>query len=93
LERGVLVQLTGGSVTSDRDWRAHRAAVTMLRQGLVHIIASDAHKPYRRRPILSLARAAAAQIIGLEQADALVNANPQAVLENRLIPASTIRLV
>lgn len=90
LERGALVQLTAGSITSDRDWRAHRAAVTLLRQGMVHIIASDAHKPYRRRPILSRARAVAAQIVGAEQADALVTGNPQAVLENRLILAPTV---
>lgn len=88
LERGGLTQLTAGSLIPGRDWRANTTAETMLRQGMAHIIASDAHKPYRRKPILSQARDAAALIVGNEQATAMVTAIPQAIVNNK--PVATI---
>ena len=55
----------------------------MLRKNMVHFIASDAHGVKGRPPILSAARDAAAKIIGAEAAEKLVNANPEAVLNNQ----------
>lgn len=85
LARGGLTQITSSSLSSDKDWLANKAAKEMLRNGMVHIIASDAHKPYRRRPILSKAARAAAEIVGSAQAEAMISTNPAAVVENKLI--------
>jgi tyrosine-protein phosphatase YwqE len=52
---------------------------------MAHIIASDAHKPYRRKPVLREARDIAAKIVGYEQAEAMVSLHPMAVVNNQPI--------
>jgi protein-tyrosine phosphatase len=82
LARGGLTQVTAGSLTNASDWRAKKTAETMLRSGMVHLIASDAHHSYHRTPTLAAARDAAAAIVGLEQANAMVSTRPRAVVKN-----------
>lgn len=82
LARGGLTQITATSLTGNNDWRAKKTAETMLRNGIVHIIASDAHHSYYRTPTLTAARDAAAVIVGLEQANAMVSARPKAIVKN-----------
>jgi len=82
LARGGLTQITATSLTGNNDWRAKKTAETMLRNGIVHIIASDAHHSYYRTPTLTAARDAAAVIVGLEQANAMVSARPIAIVKN-----------
>jgi protein-tyrosine phosphatase len=88
LERGGLTQVTADSLTPGDNHQAKKIALEMLSNGMVHIIASDAHKPFRRKPILSEAQAAAAALIGEEQAARLVSANPLAIVNNQPMPAS-----
>jgi protein-tyrosine phosphatase len=57
----------------------------MLRNGLVQIIATDAHDPRRRTPILSEARAIAATIVGEEAANRLVSDYPSMVIADQFI--------
>ncbi|MCB0191001.1 MAG: capsular biosynthesis protein [Anaerolineae bacterium] len=90
LERGGLTQITSGSIFSSKDRLAHQTAQTMLRNGMAHIIASDAHKPYRRRPILTKAGQAAARIVGSMQAEAMISTNPAAIVQNKLISTPKI---
>ncbi len=85
LERGGLTQITSQSLVSDRDWRAKQTSEEMLRNGMVHIIASDAHKPYRRKPELSAARKAAAGIVGETQATNMVTTYPMAIVNDEPI--------
>ena len=82
LARGGLTQITADSLTSNNDWRAKKTAETMLRNGMVHVIASDAHHAYHRTPTLAAARDAAAVIAGEEQARAMVSTRPMAVVKN-----------
>lgn len=82
LARGGLTQITATSLTSRGDSRDKKTAETMLRNGMVHIIASDAHHSYHRTPTLAAARDAAAVIVGQEQAAAMVSARPMAVVNN-----------
>jgi protein-tyrosine phosphatase len=49
---GALGQVTAGSLAGDFGQTVQRAAFTMLEQGLVHVLASDAHDPVRRSPDL-----------------------------------------
>lgn len=86
LAHGGLTQITAGSLASKKETRAYKTAIEMLRRGMVHIIASDAHKPYRRRPILSKARDVAAEMIGEAEANALVIDHPKSVVENTPVP-------
>jgi protein-tyrosine phosphatase len=82
LARGGLTQITATSLTGTGDWRGKQMAETMLRNGMVHIIASDAHHSYHRTPVLTAARDVAAVIVGLEEATAMVSARPMAVVNN-----------
>lgn len=59
-----------------------QTALEMLQRGWVHIIASDAHNSGVRRPGLTAAYRAAAEIVGEEQARAMVTTTPQAILND-----------
>jgi len=80
-----LAQVTAKSILGGFGSGPKRAAETFLRHNLVQIIASDAHDAVDRPPRLSWAVEEAAKIVGREKAEAMVTANPQAVLDNREI--------
>lgn len=84
VEAGALVQITAGSLLGHFGRPAEAVAERFLKQGWVHVIASDAHWARERVPRLAGGRDAAARIVGAEAARALVDANPRAVLEGRL---------
>jgi protein-tyrosine phosphatase len=52
IDRRVLVQVTAGSLAGHFGRTVQRATIEMLAEGLVHVIASDAHEALRRRPDL-----------------------------------------
>jgi protein-tyrosine phosphatase len=58
---------------------------SLLKKNMVHFIASDAHGLKNRPPLLSAARAAAANIVGKDAAAKLVDANPGAVVNNQIV--------
>ena len=80
VEHGILIQVTAMSVTGEFGPAAKTCADRLLRHNCVHFLASDAHRPGRRRPVLSKGKAAAAVIIGEERARALVYDNPLAAI-------------
>jgi len=82
---GCLVQITANSLTGFWGKEVQRSAEMMLRKGLVHIIATDAHDPKRRTPVLSKARTIAAKMIGADAAKRLVNDYPSMVIVNQVI--------
>jgi protein-tyrosine phosphatase len=63
-----------------------RAAQWLLERDAVHVLATDAHDTEKRIPVLSTARDAAAEICGEDVADALVEANPQAIIQSQPLP-------
>jgi protein-tyrosine phosphatase len=82
VERGVLAEVTGGSLLGDFGDTAQRSAEELVRRGLVHFIASDGHSPTRNRPpVMAAARAALARLAGEETAHLLAVANPLAVVQ------------
>jgi protein-tyrosine phosphatase len=85
-EQGCVVQMTGSALTGFWGERTRRTALWLLEHQAVHVLATDAHDTEKRVPILSSARHAAAQICGEEIADALVEANPRAVISNQTLP-------
>ena len=80
--RGVWMQVTAGSLTGRFGEGARHWGERMLDEGLVHILATDAHGTGNRAPRLSEGRNAAAKRVGEEEAQRLVNARPQAILDN-----------
>lgn len=81
---GAWMQLTAGSVTGRFGKRTQYWAERMLDDGIVHILATDAHNLRSRAPVLSEAVEAVSRRLGAEAANDMVLTRPLAVLENAL---------
>ncbi|MFQ5934400.1 MAG: tyrosine-protein phosphatase [Dehalococcoidia bacterium] len=82
VERGIMGQITSTSILGKFGPVAMRCARTLLKRNLVHVIASDAHRPTGpRTPVMSKAVKEAAKIAGREKAEAMVESTPKAILE------------
>lgn len=83
VERGMLTQITAGSVIGYFGGRVRRFTHRLLRQGLVHVIASDTHFPDGyRSPKLPPGVAAAAGVVAPERVRTMVVDTPKAILAN-----------
>jgi len=85
-EQGCIIQMTGSALTGFWGERVRRVAQWLLERQSVHVLASDAHDTAKRVPVLSTARDAAAVICGEGVADALVEANPRAIVSAQPLP-------
>ena len=81
IDLGCLVQLTGASLTGGFGRQVARAAREMLRKGYCHILASDAHSPSYRPPLLSQALEAASSLVGQKPALAMVTTTPEKIIK------------
>ncbi len=82
---GVLVQVTGDSVTGRMGRVAQRTAHKLLERRWVHFLATDAHNLTSRPPRLSEARDAVAKKYGADYAESLVTINPRCVFEGAAV--------
>jgi len=87
--QGAWIQVTAGALTGRFRDEPQYWAERFLDDGLVHLLATDAHHWQRRPPLLAEGREAAAKWVGPEEAQRLVTDRPQAILSN-LDPAETI---
>jgi protein-tyrosine phosphatase len=83
---GVWMQITAGSLTGRFGARPKYWAEKMLGQGMVHILASDAHNTKSRPPLMSEALAIAQAAVGLDEANNLVLVRPVNILDD--LPAT-----
>lgn len=83
VKSGVWMQVTAGSLTGRFGKEARYFGEKMLDEGLVHLLATDAHGVRHRAPLLAEGRDAAAKWVGPEEARRLVVDRPQAILDNR----------
>jgi protein-tyrosine phosphatase len=79
---GTWMQITAGSLSGGFGKTARYWAERMLDEGLVHIIATDAHDLDQRPPQLSLGRELAARRVGAIEAENLVFGRPKGMLLN-----------
>jgi len=84
--QGAVGQLTAQSLTGGFGRRVRKTAEDLLRRGLAHVIASDAHNSGSRPPRLTDAVEAAAKIVGRARAEAMVTTVPAAILANEQVP-------
>ncbi|HZJ95943.1 MAG TPA: CpsB/CapC family capsule biosynthesis tyrosine phosphatase [Thiopseudomonas sp.] len=84
LEQGCLLQVTAGSVAGRFGEPAQELAHALLKEGVVTILASDAHNLEHRPPVLSEGRAAAIELIGEAEAQRLVLDNPWRIAQSKL---------
>jgi len=80
---GVLVQVTGDSVTGRMGKKAEKLAHELLKNRWVHFLATDAHGLNARPPRLGEARQVVARKYGEAYAEALTVTNPRAVFEGK----------
>ena len=85
---GACLQVTAQSLLGRFGRRAREFAERLLKQDLVHFIASDAHGAQDRTPDLSEAFAHVAEKYGRSRAEQLFVINPQAVLQGEPLPVS-----
>jgi protein-tyrosine phosphatase len=79
---GVWMQITAGSLTGRFGARSKYWAQKMLAEGIVSILATDAHNVKSRPPLLREAFDAATREVGLDEATHLVVTRPACVIEN-----------
>lgn len=85
-QQGCVVQVTGNSFLGFWGSQSQKMAEWLLKRQAVHVIATDAHDPSRRRPVLSGARERVAKLASAEVAQALVEANPAAMVAGLRLP-------
>ncbi|HLJ86907.1 MAG TPA: CpsB/CapC family capsule biosynthesis tyrosine phosphatase [Candidatus Angelobacter sp.] len=90
IQAGCLIQVTANSLSGFWGRTSHAAAMWLLKNGMVHILATDAHDPKHRPPILSEAVKIAASVVGSQAASAMVNETPGNIIAGQ--PNSTSSL-
>jgi protein-tyrosine phosphatase len=87
---GVLVQITAGSMTGAFGSTVRRFTTTLLRDGLVHVVASDAHDAVKRPPGLTAGfDALERELPGLgERRTWMTEQVPRAILDGTALPAA-----
>ncbi len=88
VQRGVLCQITSGSIVGHFGPTARKTAETLLKAGHVHLIASDCHGPDGPRgPALLEGFRAASKLVGQTLALKMMSQVPRAIVEGAAIPA------
>ena len=86
VERGMISQITSGSVVGTWGEAVQRFTHELLEMGLAHVMASDTHSPTGlRSPKLGVGIEAAADIVGMDRVMAMVVDTPLAILEDRVV--------
>lgn len=89
VQRGCLMQITAGSLTGSFGPNVQRFAESLLRQGLVHFVSTDAHGTKARRPILAAAFDRVVKLAGTATATDLFCRHPALVVAGRDIASTT----
>ena len=82
LAQGVLTQITASSLVGMQGRTAQRTAETLLKKGMVHCIASDAHGLHKRPPTIREGLRQAARIVGPARTQQLIEDWPTTIITN-----------
>jgi protein-tyrosine phosphatase len=80
IRRNCALQITAGSLKGMFGHTSQRVALDMIRKGLVHFVATDAHGADCRRPILSTAWDVVRRLAGDDFARVVCHDNPRAIV-------------
>jgi len=86
--RGAWMQVTAGALTGRFGPRPRNMAERFVGEGLCAILATDAHHPSRRPPLLMEAREVAARLVGKEEALRMVVMRPAGIVQD--VPPSEL---
>lgn len=85
VSKGILVQVTAGSITGSFGREIKNLAHLFLKSGCAHFIASDAHSSTGRIPKISSAMKEIENVLGPDMADELAVDNPRRAIEGQRI--------
>jgi protein-tyrosine phosphatase len=91
IEMGCLAQVTAQSCTGRFGSQVQEAARRMVRNGLIHVMASDAHRDRRRVPELRSARETVAQWTSREAATLLTEDFPRALADGQTVEVERLK--
>ena len=84
LQQGALAQVTASSLPGMQGQTAKRCAEELLKKGLVHCIASDAHSLRKRPPNVTGGLQNAVRLVGSERLYQMIEVCPLAILNNQV---------
>lgn len=90
VDSGCLMQVTAGSLLGAFGPLSQELAETLVQQGLVHFISTDAHGPKSRRPLLRQAFDRCVQLAGEPAATLMCSTNPAEVAAGRSVTGGRI---
>lgn len=79
---GCLFQVNGDSFLDSADPRLRKTSQALAKAGLVHVVASDGHRPVRRPPVLSAAAETLQRKYSPQAAQAWLHDNPSWIVGN-----------
>jgi protein-tyrosine phosphatase len=89
VQHGCYAQITAGSLLGNFGSESRATAERLLRRGMVHVVASDAHRPFgSREPLLAGVAKRLHQLVGEEATNTLLYDNPAAIVADG--PVATI---
>lgn len=91
IERDILLQVNSGSLTGMFGKKIKRTAMKLIKSGMIHFVASDAHSCNGRKPVLSKAAAIVEKKFGREAAERLFYSNGLAMLQNGTVLPAVVR--
>ena len=91
VEAGCLMQVTAGSLMGNFGPRSQALAERMLQDNCVHFIATDAHGPMARRPLMQRAFLRVEELVGSEVAEQICCHNPAMVASGQAFRADPPR--
>ena len=90
MKRGVLTQLSVGSLLGRYGRKTKKTAIFLLKQGLIHVIASDVHSLNNKKQFdLSSGVAMVSNIIGEEKTKKMVRDVPGKILRGESVNISS----
>ncbi len=91
VDMGCVAQITGQSCSGRFGPEIRRISETMVRMGLIHVLASDAHRDQRRIPELSSGRAEVERWVGAESARLMTEDHPLELIQGRYLDSDAMR--
>jgi protein-tyrosine phosphatase len=80
VDLGCLIQMTGNSLTGWFGRRVRQISRQLVKLGYIHLLATDAHDPKARPPLLSKAVTELSSLVGTKRARAMVNDIPEKII-------------
>jgi protein-tyrosine phosphatase len=80
LDLGCLAQMTGNSLTGWFGRKVKKISRQLIKLGYIHLLATDAHDPKGRPPLLSQAVKELSRLVGKDRAHLMVNDIPEKII-------------